>query len=294
MLCKSQEILDLSSEHDLLQTLEMIISEGDEKGLEYICNTENIDINECLPCGIPPLHYACSLGYLSIVNWLSEFGAELNWTEESIPPPIYLAAEKGHVHIVATLIDFGADANILYEKFDNMGNMVLQSCPLAVAISNGHYSVADFLLEKSIKEICMHSKALWDTFDSYQGTESTPAIHTAIKDKQYYILRRLLNNRRGSSLHYEFESHPDDLTPLGYALLLKDYKALEILLEEGISPNDQLGEIDSYSYYPVEYAIHQEDRQALKILSQFNPDLSLKTEDGPSIGSLLLNFSCAE
>ena len=60
-----------------------------------------------------PLHFACKHGYIHIVQFLIEKGADIEAKDKNQNTPLYFASSKGHDPVVQYLIDHGAkiDAN---------------------------------------------------------------------------------------------------------------------------------------------------------------------------------------
>jgi ankyrin repeat protein len=162
--------------------------------------------------------------------------------------------------------------------------MVVQSLPLAESLFNEHFETADLLLEHGASGDVTRGTAALDPFDQYVGVNIKPSLHMAIDSKNYYLLHRLLRAGANPCEEQVNETKEAHISALGYSLLGKEYKALEIILEGGGSPNSQFTvDANYYPYFPVEYAAEKHDWKALQILLSFNPDLELICEDGWSL-----------
>ena len=101
--------------------------------------------------GSTPLHLACSINQIAIVQMLLYHGADINATRnEDEYMPIHVAALCGYVHTVKMLIDKGANIDAS-NKFKNR--------PLHLAAGCGHGTVVAVLLEnKANMEVLNASK----------------------------------------------------------------------------------------------------------------------------------------
>ena len=88
--------------------------------------------------GRSPLHHATFDGHYSVLNLLSEHGADIRMKDDNGQQPIHYAAYEGHDLTVTKLIQLGADVNCT----DNQGHT-----PLSVASQDGHDKVVKLILE---------------------------------------------------------------------------------------------------------------------------------------------------
>jgi ankyrin repeat protein len=92
-----------------------------------------VDVNKVDVLCDPALHTAARHGYLEIVQYLIEHGADVNLLSSSNYTPLYCAAESGELEVIKYLVQHGADVN--------QG--------LEVAIRCGHEQVVDYFLKYS-------------------------------------------------------------------------------------------------------------------------------------------------
>ena len=60
---------------------------------------------------IPPLFVASQNGYIEIVKYLTEHGADVNKCRENGWTPLHAVSENGHLESVKLLVKNGADIN---------------------------------------------------------------------------------------------------------------------------------------------------------------------------------------
>lgn len=71
--------------------------------INYGANVNNMDIS--------PLHYACKLGNIEIIQLLLGNGADINLINNSGKSPIYYACKHGNIELIKYLIEHGANFN---------------------------------------------------------------------------------------------------------------------------------------------------------------------------------------
>jgi ankyrin repeat protein len=121
-------------------------SDEDSYG-SYSDSVEDIDDS-----GSTPLHYACELHHLKVVDKHSKIvdmvdqarqlikkGANINLANKAGYTPLYIVCENGGLKIAQLLVDNGAMIN----SIDNEGHT-----PLYVACKNGHLTIVKLLIEK--------------------------------------------------------------------------------------------------------------------------------------------------
>ncbi|CAC5384590.1 unnamed protein product [Mytilus coruscus] len=84
--------------------------------------------------GLSPLHIACCLGHLEIVECLLQCNASVNLTKEDGTTPLFHAFKLGHDSIVSLLLDKGADVRLCRDN----GKSPLS---LAIAKENSHSKI---------------------------------------------------------------------------------------------------------------------------------------------------------
>ena len=71
-------------------------------------HTQGADVNELLPGGRRPLHYAADSGHLEVIKYLVSKGAEVDGTDKHGITPVLAAMWEGHTSTVAFLLESGA------------------------------------------------------------------------------------------------------------------------------------------------------------------------------------------
>merc|ERR1712137_220509 len=89
--------------------------------------------------GKTPLMEAARWGYLEVVKYLKEQGADIKKTTTEGSTPLHIAAEGGHVNIVTFFLDSGAEIDIK----NNEGNT-----PLMGAAGRNQPDVVRFLISR--------------------------------------------------------------------------------------------------------------------------------------------------
>jgi len=89
--------------------------------------------------GRTPLHLVAENGYIELVQYLIDNGAEKNARDNDGSTPLHIATEKGHIELVKYLIDKGANK----EAKDNVGK-----APLHIATEKGHIELVKYLIDK--------------------------------------------------------------------------------------------------------------------------------------------------
>ena len=112
----------------------------DGTALHWACSRGYLDIVEALltlgakcntgtKCGLTPLHCACAHGYLQIVRTLLEWGADVTSRSDCGDTPCHVAAYRGQADVLCLLVRYGA-------------NPLLVNCQgrdaLAEALANHH------------------------------------------------------------------------------------------------------------------------------------------------------------
>ncbi len=105
------------SAEDKYQLLNDAIKDGDLVTLNNLDDCE-IDFNMIGSSGTAPLHEACILGNVEVVEFLINKGANVNILNISRETPLHKAAYHGHEDIVSTLLKNGADPRALTTSFE--------------------------------------------------------------------------------------------------------------------------------------------------------------------------------
>lgn len=111
-------------------------------------------VNEPVTQGLRPIHYAAFQQYLEALNLLLVRGSDPNAMDEIGYTALHLCAERGYEDLVLLLLKHNARVSFTElnadEKACSLGNpprVVLADEPLRLAIKNGHYDVAELLLQ---------------------------------------------------------------------------------------------------------------------------------------------------
>ncbi|CAK9305108.1 unnamed protein product [Gordionus sp. m RMFG-2023] len=154
----TRNLVDGITNHISLNDIRILIASG-------------ADVNGIVSHGLHPLHFAIYEGDYECARLLLIRGCDVNASDAIGYTALHMAAEKGHFHIVKLLIEF--QAKITYLPQNSKLNINDKNCkeigqetldisevssrdvlpgeiiveePLRLAIKNGHYAIANFLL----------------------------------------------------------------------------------------------------------------------------------------------------
>lgn len=111
---KTRKTSTANSQENLLH---YIVSESDITSLRNILTNEKVDINIMRAPGLSPLHTACILGDLEIVETLVEHGADIKLKTWSGLSPLQITTMFGHFDVAQYLITHGANGKDVQNGF---------------------------------------------------------------------------------------------------------------------------------------------------------------------------------
>ncbi|XP_038576843.1 BCL-6 corepressor isoform X1 [Micropterus salmoides] len=85
---------------------------GYEEVVLYCLENRVCEVNHRDYAGYCALHEACARGWLSIVQHLLDYGADINCSAQDGTRPIHDAVENDHLHVVRVLLSYGADPTL--------------------------------------------------------------------------------------------------------------------------------------------------------------------------------------
>lgn len=108
------------------------------------------DLEATLPGGQTAIMWAASEGHRDVVAYLIEAGADFKKTVPSGFTPIMFAVREGQAEVVHLLLDAGVDINTVISPTGSRGYKppFVNSSMLIMAIENGHFELADELLDR--------------------------------------------------------------------------------------------------------------------------------------------------
>lgn len=249
--------LIVAIEKGFLTTIQQLINYG--------ANVNNMDIS--------PLHYACKLGNIEIVQLLLGNGADINLINNSGNRPIYYACDLGNIELIKYLIEHGANFNDL-NIIDNLIN----------AIDNNDIELLKYYIEHGaaideedsngysiLMYACMHNKYdmvsylidngadVFDT-DNYKYT----ALHHSSK-ASVNIVQCLLNNVQQMS-----DSNEESMS-------VKQYVNIRAIDNENIDSDTD--EDNSEKTTALILAVSENNIEVVKLLLNNGADVSIRNED---------------
>ncbi|KAG0444756.1 hypothetical protein HPB47_013416 [Ixodes persulcatus] len=233
-----------------------------------------------------PLHEAASRGDLPTLQCLVAHGrqARLGVRDECRMTPLFAAAQQGQLACLQFLLDTAKDRG--QETLVDRGAED-KATPFMIAVQKGHLDCATLLLK-------------YGADPNRRTTDNITALHLAVQSKtaDYECLRELL--RAGfpvdelllpvtlPSQRLPVNAAPRCETALSYAVFKQDLTSMEILLDEGASPDAILPEAIS----PVLSALISPTGRELRLLFARGARLNYERSQGcPSNECLLVTLN---
>jgi uncharacterized protein len=215
------------------------------------------DVNAPQPDGATALHWATHWDDMESVELLLSAGAAVNVKNDYGVTPLSLAAENANLLAVQRLIKAGADVNIATSTGET---------PLMTAVRAGNISVIKALIVAGAN---VNAKG--------GGREQT-ALHWAVVQKQYEVMRLLIDSRADvnarTELRREFVSFSRGNPQGGRLTGIADHT----LESDGSRPG--LRWIDKGGLTPLLFAARDGDLGAVKILITAGANLDATTGIG--------------
>lgn len=200
---------------------------------EVIHHQSGWDINETFPDGSTALCLAVNFQNKGLVDFLLEKGADpqhaLKLDDNSSASPLYLAAEQGDIEIFKSI--FSANSEQL--ETPKVNGMT----PLHIAVENGHYDIAEFLIQKGAN------------LDSKASLGKTP-VWSAAKSGNLKMIQLLI--RHGAKLD---EIGPNSTTPFFVAAATGNLDIVKELSKPKYNVNVNFQNSQFENYTPLLIAI---------------------------------------
>ena len=200
---------------------------------------EESDIDERNLINETPLIRAASYGYLDIVVYLCEEGANIDAQYDAGNTPLIVACWHGHLDVVKFLVNRGANVQVKNKGGDDA---------VTWAAEHGHLEIVKFLIEhgaipntKALGCACEFGTAvevvsylldLGVGLEPESGDDFTPLVGASYQGHTD-VMNVLI--RAGADLHV------DDDAPLEWAAHFDQLGSVECLLTAGADPNSRLG-----------------------------------------------------
>ncbi|RLU18410.1 hypothetical protein DMN91_008767 [Ooceraea biroi] len=237
----TQDVIGLSSLHYAIRNNHIDIAKI------ILAKDKNVDINESSG-GFTPLHKAAEMGHLDLVNFLLEYGADINARNDKDWTPIHGAALNGHLEIVNTLILKGADVN---------AELIMGCTPLHCAVEIGHEKIARTLLKHGAN------------VNAIDKIYKNAALHYAAKYGHEGIVKTLLEYKADPNIN-TFQG----LTPLHLAVQ-NGLEIVNILLKHGVDIN---AKTKIYYWTPLHYAVKSGHEIVVEFLLENGAEVNAKTD----------------
>ena len=230
-LCETLTKDNITPLHDAVRDYLSIVQCLVERGVD-------VNISDCN--GATALHYSCSWGHLSIVEYLTSL-PQINYTKDFWGrTSIHFAAEIGQAHIVKYLVE-SCNHDINVE--DKYGNT-----PLYMACINNHLPVVEYLTAQPNCNI-------------NSNNERHPLI--AATDKEHLEIVKYLIECSGYDIN--FREKGTRSTPLHKACYNGSLSIVEYLISK---PQCDIEAIDNEGNQPLHYAACQGHKEIVSIVGK--------------------------
>lgn len=197
-----------------------------------------------------PIHLACEVGSLEVVETLLKYGADLEETAGySRSRPINVAASHGNNDVVVALLAAGSPVDYNPDKYYEL-------TPLQDAASGGHVAVARTLLANGAN-VNFGAVGCWT------------ALHSAVGDNHADVVEVLMRAGADPEMPYG----EDCETPLHRAVVALAHESAYALLKHGADVNAVNDFGDTPLHVAARWASEKEGSyRMLEILLRFGPD----------------------
>jgi ankyrin repeat protein len=174
--------------------------------LFFIIAMNAVDLNELDEEGNALLHYAVDNEQVALVKLFLEYGADVNILGNERNTPLHFASINGHLDIMKLLIEEGALVNEMNDQ---------RRTPLHLAAINGDQKIMKYLLDNGS--------------DIKLGNEGAyTALHDVVNESNFGSVKFLIDH--GALINAQ--NNEERYTPLHCAILNKDIKIIDLLLEK--------------------------------------------------------------
>lgn len=141
---RDENILLLAIEKENINLIRLIIN--------YISDIDN-NYNYY---SLSPLHIACEIGNIEIVQILLEYGANTEINDNKLMTPIFYAAQNNHYNIIKLLINYKAKINIM-DQYNRLPIHLTTSQKITkFLLKKGSYiNSSEYKIEYKIKKYCL-------------------------------------------------------------------------------------------------------------------------------------------
>jgi ankyrin repeat protein len=235
--------------------------------------------------GLSALHIAVATGFEDVVDLLLQMGADVNATHPTAGTPLCLAASKERSHIIQKLIAARADVNRAQEQ---------GATPLHWASFHGDTELLTSLLRLGAQPL-----AIVDSRTMESETHPTPQPCRIIyarsplglaAERGHVECTRILCEHGG----VDSNAYQHGLGPLIYACINGHPKCVDLLLQQGVNPNERVSpyddRIDTQSNtYAILLTMKKAQGSTLYSLINAGVRTDIRADDGTSIVRILLS-----
>ena len=207
----NQGTLIFHAQEGNLSVVKLLLEAGLNPNIIYIEKVDKKDVS------FLALDRAITKGHIEIVKLLIEYGADLNYFDETFSKPINKAIQTNNIELLNLLIGKGADIT--------KGNNIDENIPIIQAIKLKNIEIVQILAPKiELNFVC-----------SPTWSKATPLIYS-IETGQNNITKILIENGADVNLtaNTEIES------PLIVAIKNKNLFAVKLLIENGADVNKKI------------------------------------------------------
>jgi ankyrin repeat protein len=210
--------------------------------IEYLENEKNADMTLKRKDGISGFELSCSFGYLEIVQYWLEKGADVDVVGNGYYTPLHWSCGNGHLKVASLLLSNGADI----EKLAADGKT-----PLCSAVITNHFNVVQFLVEKGAivnhkalgGQTPLHLSSFHGRVENMKFLLSKGADATILDDKlstplfwsayegHLYAIKCLLENKKGRATVNQMNIY--GITPLLISAQKGFIEIVKLLVDHG-------------------------------------------------------------
>ena len=190
-----------------------------------------------------------------IAKFLITNGADIESQNSKKYTPLHLASQYGFSEVVKLLIEKGANVN---------AKTNIEATPLHLSVAFNNKEITEMLLDNGAE------------MEEKDDSSSTP-FQIALINERRDMAKLLIS--KGAKVHFKVKALEGQMSPLNVTLLHGWKDIAELLLLNGVNPNES----DYYSNSPLHNAVKIEDMEFIELLVKYGADLSIKNDRNQTV-----------
>ncbi|MGV8118602.1 MAG: ankyrin repeat domain-containing protein [Candidatus Xenobiia bacterium LiM19] len=223
--------------------------------------SKGVDVNGHYCCGLTALHGTAARGHVEMAGLLLNNGADINAADEYGRTPLHFAVHEDQMEMAKTLISAGADINkadryhvspLSLALIDEKKKIAeyLRGCG-AVEAMEGAGEILDDALSGNVDRVKLLLSKNPKLVEVRNDSLHTPLYNAAIGGNRELIEILLSYGADINAKTKNCNSVLSAMTPLAWALFVRDNDMAELLIQKGADPNEK----SWYGITPLEWAI---------------------------------------